>query len=101
MRRAGSLWHKRAGASNSSDLILDIEVDQSVIDPAIITGYLPSAPQTFEQKLTQGARGPGLRLHCGGSTQPSTVEMFRARRRKTDEMRNIFMLKAERSQGTE
>ena len=29
MRRAGSFWHKRAGASNSSDLILDIEVDQS------------------------------------------------------------------------
>ena len=26
--RAGFLWH-RAGASNSSDLILDIEVDQS------------------------------------------------------------------------
>ena len=26
---AGSLWHQRAGDSNSSDLILDIELDQS------------------------------------------------------------------------
>ena len=38
--RAVSLWHKRADASNSSDLILDIEVDQSVCERGLIRSDL-------------------------------------------------------------
>ena len=51
--RAGSLWHKRAGASNSSDLFLDIEVDQSDVRT------FPSSPVAVGGREGVGVEGGG------------------------------------------
>ena len=65
MRRAGSLWHKRAGASNSSDLILYMEVDQS--------GVLYNSVQCRQVKSVGNYRGDSAAPQHSHSVLPPSL----------------------------